>query len=77
MSQQGGILCMRPLRGLGGYSASGGRSHREERRKASPCFPMKGDPYSITREKEFRKSWPKRLIHKRKMHQMNSGGGSC
>ena len=38
MSQQGGLFWSRPPRGLGGASVVGGRSHGEERRKASPCF---------------------------------------
>ena len=38
MSRQGGFFWSRPPRGLGGFSVVGGRSHGEERRKASPCF---------------------------------------
>ena len=38
MSQQGGLFWSRPPRGLGGASVVGGRSHGEERRKASLCF---------------------------------------
>ena len=38
---------MRPPRGLGGSGASVGRSHGEERWKASPCFPTVGGPYVV------------------------------
>ena len=38
MSQQDGLFWSRPPRDLGGASVVGGRSHGEERRKASPCF---------------------------------------
>ena len=38
MSQQVGLFWSRPPRGLGGASVVGGRSHGEERRKASLCF---------------------------------------
>ena len=38
---------MLPPRGLGVAGASGGRPHREERRKASLCFPTTGGPYVV------------------------------
>ena len=40
-------LLVAPSTGLGGASVVGGRSHREERRKASPCFPTAGGPRSV------------------------------
>ena len=49
MSQKGGLFCSRPPRGLGGASVVGGRSHGEELRKASPCFPTAGGLRSVRR----------------------------
>ena len=42
-------LPVAPSTGPQGASAVGGRSHGEERRKASPCFPTAGGPRSVHR----------------------------